>query len=397
MSIADRWPRDAAGNLLVGGLPLEDAVALAGGTPCYLYDRARLQVRAEGLRALLPDGVQLHYAIKANPYPPLVTAMAGWVDGFDVASGGELEIALAAGMAPDRISFAGPGKSAEELARAAAAGIVINLESLREARLLAGTGAAVAIRVNPDFELKASGMRMAGGAKPFGIDEALLPEMYSAISDAGLRFEGFHIYAGSQSLRADAIIEAQTATYEAALRWANAAGVRPRHINIGGGFGIPYAPHEAPLDLEPVLANLEALAIRAARDLPGTALVIELGRWLVGEAGLYVARVRDRKVSHGQTFLVVDGGMHQHLAASGNFGQKIRRNYPVAVNGAEARREIASIVGPLCTPLDLLADRAELAMAQEGDLIAIFQSGAYGYTASPRAFLGHPDPGQALV
>lgn len=397
MSIADDWPRDAAGSLLIGGLSLEEAIARAGGTPCYLYDRARLQARAEGLRALLPDGVQLHYAIKANPYPPLVTAMAGWVDGFDVASGGELEIALAAGMAPDRISFAGPGKSAEELARAAAAGIVINLESLREPRLLAGTGAAVAIRVNPDFELKASGMKMAGGAKPFGIDEALLPEMLTAIADAGLRFEGFHIYAGSQSLRADAIVEAQTATYEAALRWSEAAGVRPRHINIGGGFGIPYAPHEAPLDLEPVLANLGALAARAARDLPGTALVIELGRWLVGEAGLYVTRVRDRKISHGQTFLVVDGGMHQHLAASGNFGQKIRRNYPVAVNGAEARREIASIVGPLCTPLDLLADRADLAVAQEGDLIAIFQSGAYGYTASPRAFLGHPDPEQALV
>jgi diaminopimelate decarboxylase len=397
------WRTDAAGELLVGGNPLSTVVAAVGSTPCYLYDRDRLAQRAQGLRARLPREVLLHYAMKANPMPALVCHMARLVDGLDVASHGELRTALDSGMSPEHISFAGPGKSDRELAQAHAAGILVNMESFREIRVLAqasersGRPARVAVRVNLPFELKASGMKMSGGARQFGIDADLVPEMLREIAAAGLAFEGFHMFAGSQNLRPAAIIEAQTRCYELALEWLDRVPTAPRTLNLGGGFGIPYTPNEAPLDLDPIIENLEKLSARVRTDVPQAHLVIELGRYLVGEAGLYVCRVVDRKVSRGQVFLVVDGGMHQHLAASGNFGQVMRKNYPVAVNARTGARETASVVGPLCTPLDLLADRMELGVAEPGDLVVVFQSGAYGRSASPRDFLGHPDVVEALV
>jgi diaminopimelate decarboxylase len=395
----------AGAELVVGGQPLTRLAARVGHTPFYAYDRAVLRQRVAELRAALPPAVKLHYAMKANPFPALVGFMAGLVDGVDVASAGELQVALDAGAPPAEISFAGPGKTDAELRQAVAAGVLVNLESAREIAVLArcstelGLPARVAVRVNPDFELKGSGMKMGGGPKQFGIDADQVPGVLAQIGAAGLAFEGFHLYAGSQNLRAESICEAQQKSYELALRLAAHAPAPVRFLNLGGGFGIPYFPGDMSLDLTPVGANLHALAERAQRELPQAALVIELGRYLVGEAGVYVARVVDRKVSRGQVFLVTDGGLHHHLAASGNFGQVIRKNYPVAVGNrmGAAEHELASVVGPLCTPLDLLADRMELAVAQPGDLVVVFQSGAYGASASPQAFLGHPSCAEALV
>ena len=393
------------GELVVGGVGLRRLAARVGRTPFYAYDRAQLTQRVGQLRAALPAAVKVHYAMKANPMPALVAHMAGLVDGIDVASGGELKIALDVGTDPQTISFAGPGKSRDELQQAVAAGVLINLESLREVVELAEISsrsacpARCAVRVNPDFELKSSGMRMGGGPKQFGVDAELVPELLAEIGRRGLLFEGFHLFAGSQNLKAEAIVEAQTKSFELVLRLANAAPLPVRFVNLGGGFGIPYFPGEQALDLAPIGAALAGLAERAARELPEAELVIELGRYLVGEAGVYVARVVDRKVSRGQTFLVCDGGLHQHLSASGNFGQVIRKNYPVAVGTRMASTEMhtASVVGPLCTPLDLLADRMPLAEAEPGDLVVVFQSGAYGFTASPQAFLGHPVCLEVLV
>lgn len=393
------------GELAVGGIPISRLAQRIGTTPFYAYDRSSLAHRIAELRSTMPKALHLHYALKANPMPALVGYLAGRVDGIDVASAGELKIALDAGAPADRISFAGPGKSDAELRQAVAAGILINIESAREVRLLAdiardsGWPARVAVRVNPDFELKSSGMKMGGGPKQFGVDAERVPELLDTIGAGGLRFEGFHLYAGSQNLKADAIIDAQTKSYELALRLAQSAPGPVLSLNLGGGFGIPYFPGERPLDLAPIGANLSALCERAGRELPQARLVIELGRYLVGEAGIYVCRVVDRKISRGQVFLVTDGGLHHHLAASGNFGQVIRKNYPAAIgnkmNGGP--REIASVVGPLCTPLDLLADRAELAVADPGDLVVIFQSGAYGRSASPENFLGHPAVKEVLI
>jgi diaminopimelate decarboxylase len=392
-------------ELQIGGVAVSQLARDVGRTPFYAYDRSVLDRRVAELRAALPAAIQLHYAMKANPMPALVAHMARLVDGLDVASGGELAVALDNGADPYEISFAGPAKSVAELDQAVAAGILVNVESFREIRLLsaaaerAGRAARVAVRVNPDFELKSSGMKMGGGPKQFGIDAEEVPKALAEIGSRGLGFEGFHIFSGSQNLRADSICDAQSKTLELAVRLARDAPAPVRSVNLGGGFGIPYFPGEQPLDLAPIGAHLRDVVADAAQRLPQARLVIELGRYLVGEAGVYVCRVVDRKVSRGQVFLVTDGGLHHHLAASGNFGQVIRKNYPVAIGNriTGARREVASVVGPLCTPLDLLADRMDLAEAQEGDLVVVFQSGAYGYTASPLGFLSHPSPAETLA
>ncbi len=392
-------------QLLIGGMPLSRLAERIGQTPFYAYDRQLIAARVAELRAALPGEIKLHYAMKANPMPALVGFMAALVDGIDVASGGELKVALDAGTSPHEISFAGPGKREGELRQAVAAGILINIESFREVELLTRISrelalpARVAVRVNPDFELKGSGMKMGGGPKQFGVDAEQVPELLALIGRQGLAFEGFHLFAGSQNLKAESICEAQQKSYQLALQLAAHAPSPVRFLNLGGGFGIPYFPGEQHLDLAPIGNNLQQLAERARTDFPGASLVIELGRYLVGEAGIYVAQVVDRKVSRGQTYLVIDGGLNHHLSASGNFGQVIRKNYPVAIGNklGHAADESVSVVGPLCTPLDILADRMRLPTAEAGDLFVIFQSGAYGASASPQAFLGHPPVVEALV
>ena len=282
--------------------------------------------------------------------------------------------------------------------------MLVNVESARELPVLAaasqalGLPARVALRVNPDFELKGSGMRMGGGPKQFGIDVEQVPAVLREMGRLELAFEGYHLFAGSQNLKAESICEAQQKSYELALRLADHAPAPVQFLNLGGGFGIPYFPGETRLDLMPIGANLAQLVDRAGREMPQAHIVIELGRYLVGEAGVYVTRVVDRKVSRGQVFLVCDGGLNHHLSASGNFGQVVRKNYPVTIgNRLDGRREVASAVGPLCTPLDLLADRMDLPQADVGDLVVVFQSGAYGASASPQPFLGHPAVVEVLV
>jgi len=423
--------------LMIGGLPLTRLAERVGQTPFYAYDRSLLTQRVAQLRALLPADIHLHYAIKANPMPALVQHFAGLVDGFDLASAGEMRVALDTGMPADKISFAGPGKTPAELRQAVAAGVVINVESALELERLAEIGAMmaakpktkpitkpntnpeakwgttlelrpkVALRVNPDFELKASGMKMSGGPKPFGIDAEQVPSLLARMRSMPLAFHGFHIFSGSQNLQAAAIMEAQRNTLDLARRLAQDAPAPVRLLNLGGGFGIPYFPGEQRLDLPAICTHLASLLPAARQDLPEAEFVLELGRYLVGEAGIYVTRVLDRKVSRGQVFLVTDGGLHHHLAASGNFGQVIRKNYPVWVGNRmhptqlptqpPAQPSMASVVGPLCTPLDLLADKMNLGHAEVGDLIVILQSGAYGLTASPSAFLGHPAAVEVLV
>ena len=393
------------GELALGGERLSLLAARAGQTPFYAYDRSLLRSRVAALRETLPQGVKLHYAMKANPMPAVVGFMAGLVDGIDVASAGELKVALDAGADPLEVSFAGPGKRDAELRQAVASRVLINIESFREVAALQaisgelGLAARVAVRVNPDFELKGSGMKMGGGPKQFGVDAEQMPELLAQIGRAGLAFEGFHLFAGSQNLRAESICEAQQKSYDLAVRLAERAPMPVKFLNLGGGFGIPYFPGEKRLDLEPVGENLSRLVSRAKIDLPHVSFVIELGRYLVGEAGIYVARIVDRKMSRGQVFLVTDGGLHHHLSASGNFGQVVRKNYPVTIGNRidSPAREVASVVGPLCTPLDLLGDRMELPVAQEGDLAVVFQSGAYGASASPQGFLGHPACLEILV
>ena len=393
---------DAEGRLLIGGRDVETLVAEAGGTPLFVYDASRISAQVARFRAAFPPDVALHYAVKANPYAPLLTAMRSIVDGFDIASAGELDCVAALGLP---ISFAGPGKRDDELAAALRVGVTLNLESEGEAeRALAiadrlGVTPSLAIRVNPPFGLKGAGMKMGGLGSQFGIDHDRVPALIRRLVAAGANWHGLHIYAGSQALNADALADLQRETVRLAASIADEAGQAPAHVNLGGGFGLPYFARDAELDLEAVGAALANTLAERQNILSDTKFAIELGRWLVGEAGVYLTRIIDRKISRGKTFLVTDGGLQHQLAASGNFGQLLRRNYPLAIatRFAAAPEEEASVVGCLCTPLDLLADEAMLPRAEVGDLVAIFCAGAYGLTASPTGFLSQPEAREMLV
>ncbi len=393
------------GELMPGGERLTTLAARVGQTPFYAYGRSQLRQRITELRQALPPKIRLHYAMKANPMPALVGFMAGLVDGIDVASAGELQVALDTGMSAKAISFAGPGKRDAELRQAVAAGVLVNIESFREVDVLAhasqtlGLPARAAVRINPDFELKSSGMKMGGGAKPFGVDVEQVPTLLANMGRAGLSFEGFHLYPGSQSLQAEAICEALQLSFELAVRLSQHAPDKVRVLNLGGGLGVPYFPGDKPLALKPIAEQLERLLQLGQAQLPQATLALELGRYLVAEAGIYVTRVVDRKLSRDQLYLIVDGGLHHHLAATGNFGQVLRKNYPVAIGNKmdTPASQVTTVVGPSCTPLDVLAERMLLPEAQVGDLVVVFQSGAYGASASPHQFLAHPPCVEVLV
>lgn len=400
-------PTGFSGNescqLLIGGEDIETLIARAGDTPLFVYDFSLIRTKIAALKEALPPTVAVHYAIKANPMPELVAAIAPLVEGLDIASEGELRIALTAGA--QHISFAGPGKRDRELEAAVSAGITLNLESEGEAvRALSiarrlGITPKLAVRVNPDFDLKGSGMRMGGGAKPFGVDADRAASLVRTILSAGAEWRGFHIFAGSQALDTMAIADAQRHTLDLAGRLAEDVGECPPLVNLGGGFGIPYFPEDDPVDIQSIGKFLQKTLDKRMESLSKTTFAIELGRYLVGEAGVYLTRIVDRKISRGEVFLVTDGGLHHQLAASGNFGTVVRRNYPVAVASrfGAAPDEVASVVGCLCTPLDRLADQISLPRADVGDVIAVFMAGAYGFSASPGNFLGHPPAREILV
>ncbi|MBK6660380.1 MAG: pyridoxal-dependent decarboxylase, exosortase A system-associated [Proteobacteria bacterium] len=395
----------ADGQLLVNGVSVATLAERVGRTPFYAYDRAALSTRIAELRACLPARVKLHYAIKANSMPAVVAHLRPLVDGFDVASQREMLTALDSGMPASEVSFAGPAKQEWELRSAVAAGVCLNCESetefdriVRHADAL-GIAPRIALRVNPDFELKGAGMKMAGSPKQFGIDAARVPALLARMRATGMPVAGLHIFCGSQNLKAEAIIEANQRSLELALRLCAEAGVTLGFLNIGGGYGIAYFAGETPLDLAAVGAALDDSLRQHADALGDTEIVVELGRYIAGEAGYYVTRVTDIKESQGQTFVMVDGGLHHHLSNSGNFGQVIRKNYPVVIgNKLDApHAQVVNIVGPLCTPLDIVADKLATPGMEIGDLVVVLQSGAYGYSASPHLFLSHPAPIEVLV
>lgn len=406
-SLKDYLP--SANELSVGGLSLAQIENLVTRTPFYAYDRQLIINRVSQLLNILPAEVSLNYAIKANPYPSLVHLMAGQVTGFDVASKKEMLLALQTGMPADKISYAGPGKTQADIEAAIIAGVTLHAESENEIATIESAAeklklkANLAIRVNPSFELKSSGMKMSGGAKPFGIDEEKIPELLMSLSSKQIRLRGFHIYSGSQNLNAEAIISAQQQTFKLAKHLielsTSITNKKINYLNIGGGFGIPYFAKEQALDIQAIANNLKDLILQYKDVVDNLELIIELGRYLVAEAGVYVSKVVDKKESRGTQYLVCDGGLHHHLANSGNFGQVIRKNYPLAIGNKlnDNKLEQVNIVGPLCTPLDILAEKVILPQANIGDYVVIFQSGAYGASASPKDFLSQPQLSEILL
>lgn len=399
-------------KLAFDGHCIESVAKRVGRTPFYAHSTAALHRRVSLARAMLPAGVQLHYAVKANPHEPVVRFLASRVDGADVASIGELRLALASGFSPEHIGFAGPGKRADEIAEAIECGVTVTAESELQLRAIAdaanrsqrngraGQRAQAAIRVNPAHELRASGMRMGGGASAFGIDEEQVPQVLDLADRLGVRVVGLHFYPGSQNLRAEAVAEALRANAAAARRLM---GKRQdwQWLNLGGGFGVPYAAGEREIDAAPIKAALADIVESRSDKGPETArltLRIELGRYLVADAGIYVCQVIDRKVSRGRTMVVVDGGLHHNQAAAGNFGQVIKRPYPLMnATHPNAPLEAVDIVGPLCTPMDSFGRDVRIPQPLVGDLIVVLRSGAYGRSASPVGFLGHGDCSEVLL
>ena len=399
----------SSSELIVGNHPLNHIEKLVSGTPFYVYDRQLIINRVKQLTNTLPSEISLHYAIKANPLPSLVQLMTTQVSGFDVASKKEMLLAMQTGMPAEKISFAGPGKTAEDIEAAIIAGVTLHVESAGEiARVELAANrlslkANIALRINPKFELKSSGMKMSGGSKPFGIDEEQVVEILTNLDLSQINLRGFHIFAGSQNLNAKAIISAQQQTFmlaeELVALVSEITKSKIDYLNIGGGFGVPYFANEASLDIEAIANSLQILLKKHKTLVTGLELILELGRYLVAEAGIYVSKVIDKKVSRGTNYLVCDGGLHHHLANSGNFGQVIRKNYPVVIGNKLKGdvQELVNIVGPLCTPLDILADKVMLPEATMGDYVVIFQSGAYGASASPKDFLSQPQVSELLL
>ena len=389
-------------TLTWGGRKIPELAEEIGGTPFFVYSRRLIDERIGQVRAALPERLRLYYAVKANPMPEIVEHMATRVDGFDIASAGELALVLANAAHEVPVSFAGPGKRDSELIAAVKAGATVSLESAGEMRRLAavseslGRTTDVVVRINPPFELAGSGMKMGGRPSQFGIDAERIPGVLKELAALRLPFRGFHVYAGSQSLDANSIAQAIQRTARMVVDLAGQARVSVSQVNLGGGFGIPYFAGQMPLSLAELTQPITEAIEELDQSLDRPEVILELGRYLVGEAGIYVCRVIDVKESRGRRFVVVDGGMHQHLAASGNLGQVIRRNYPLVGVRQDTEKAQVTVVGPLCTPLDILGDQVSIDQVGVGSLIAVLQSGAYGRTASPEGFLGHP-PAREIV
>ena len=396
------------GELTFGGVPVSD-LAAKFGTPAFLYDGKVFQKKLDALRRALPPRFTVCYSVKANPNREILRHFLSSGCGLEIASAGEFHQALQAGCDPGRILFAGPGKTQAELELVLSQGIgEIHLESLTEAARVASIAgrlrlrARVALRVNPSGEAEGGAMRMGGRATPFGVDEeAIEPIVHEIARNPFLDFSGIHLFTGTQILDAEVLVNQYRHGLQIARRVSQQIGAPLRRVDFGGGLGIPYFAHEKELDLDAVRLGLSALFAEVENDpvFHETEFLVEPGRFLSGEAGIYLTSVNDIKVSRNKKFLILDGGMNHHLAASGNLGQTIKRNYPVAlVNKLNApAEETVEVVGPLCTPLDTIARNALLPRAEVGDLFGIFQSGAYARAASPLGFLSHAAPPEIWV
>jgi diaminopimelate decarboxylase len=403
-----RYFSSSDGELLIGGVPVS-AIVARQGTPFFVYDASVLDQKWNLLRRTFPSEFAISYSVKANPNPVILKHFLAKGCGLEIASGGEFYLALQAGCPPEKILFAGPGKTESELELVLANGVgEIHVESLLELERLSGISRRigrrpkVCVRVNPGSAAQGGAMRMGGKSLPFGIDEESLEVVLERIlSDPSLELRGIHLFTGTQILDYTTLVRQYRKGLEIARRVASWIRRPFETVDFGGGLGTPYFGDEQELNMEKLREELTRLMaeVRSEPLLNGTKFVVEPGRYLVGEAGIYVTRVNDIKVSRGKKFVIVDGGMNHHLAASGNLGQVIKRNFPVAILSKleEKQRETVDIVGPLCTPLDLLARSADLPPANVGDLVGLFQSGAYARTASPLGFLSHRTPAEVFV
>jgi diaminopimelate decarboxylase len=393
------------GQLLIGGYPAEELVAEAGGTPLFVYDNNIVGAQVARFKGAMADGIALHYSVTANPYEPLLEFLGRYVDGFRIVSLGELKRLQTARLAGIPMNFAGPGKLDAELDASVKARATISVESEGEAARTIRAGEKVgvqpriSVRVTPPFGIEDGRVTLGSRASPFGVDAERVPMLVQGLIEAGVDWRGLHMFAGAQCLDAEALVEVHRVTVAHAGEIADAIGLALPELNLGSGFDVACRPGDEPLDIDRVAAALNQALRNAPPLLATTRFTIELGRWLVGESGVYLTRVVDRTDSCGKTYLTTDGGGHHLIGATGSLGQRGIANFPIAVAnrfGAPPEEEV-TVTGCLCTPFDLLGDEVSLPRADEGDLIAVFCAGAYGLSASPQAWESRPLAREMLV
>ena len=379
--------------------------------PAFIYFKKIVERKYGELLDCLPEGFEIHYAFKANPNQEVVGFIRSLGAGADVASLGELRLARETGYPIEKVEFTGPGKTIEELSLAIDLGISsINVESISEIKKITdlcrakGKPANVGIRLNPKGKLSSSAMKMSGDTQ-FGITEDDLEEAFVLIKNGTklLNFTGLHMHLGSQFIEAEKIASNFKFILEKAYEITSRYKIELRKINFGGGWGIDIFGNKPPLDLPLIKKSLSELFtdLKYRTHFKGTQFIVEPGRFLVAECGIYAAKILYRKRGYNKEFLIIDGGMHQNYLAAGGIGQVIRRNLGVdMIPENHHSHSVAqyTVVGALCIPDDVLGLELELPSdLREGDILLFCNCGAYGYSASPLKFLSHPLPTEAAI
>ena len=385
-------------------------IAEERGTPCFVYFMDDVYARIASVREAFDDLFGLSYAMKCNPHPAVLKRLQSRVDTLDISSGGELATAVEMGWPTELISFTGPAKRTAELQAAVEHRIgEVILESVNEAKQLdeiaaaAGITQAVCVRIAPQNVPKGFGVKMSGKPCQFGVDEEDLDDALPRIKSlANLELVGLHIYSGTQCLKPAAIAENYENFVRIFRRSCETHDITPEKLIFGSGIGIPYHDKDEPVNLAPIAERIKPV-LRKLKSEPRfahTQLLLETGRYLIGEAGIYLTRVVNKKHSRGSDICVFDGGMNHHLGACGHLGMMLHRNYrmtKITADATGAEEQPYDLFGPLCTSIDTLGRGVKFRGLDTGDVIGVHCSGAYGVTASPLNFISHDPPSELIV
>lgn len=374
-------------------------------SPMYLYDGGIIKNQYAKLKECLPEQFEIFFSMKANPLLGICQLMRSLGSRIEVASEGELHTALAAGFPAQDIIFTSPGKTVEELSYAIDEEIYsINVESFEELEIIQKIALEkskrvnVSIRINPDYDALGAGIKMSGGATQFGIDyKQVMDGINALVHLPNINIIGIHVYMGTQMLNADNIVSTMEKTFEMALKICEKTGINLKFLDLGGGFGIPYFKNDQQLDLEAMKSGINRIWNQYCNKFRDVRIAVESGRFLVAESGRFLTKVLYCKKTKDQTFIVCDGGSNFH-ANSAFLGRYIRNNFSMTILGKENETVfVTNVVGPLCTPTDVIGQKVMLPEAEPGDILTVEKSGAYGLTNSPVLFLSHPQPAEVLV
>ncbi|MBT2282943.1 type III PLP-dependent enzyme [Paenibacillus polymyxa] len=377
-------------------------------TPLFLYDGDFLKEHILNIQKLLHPAVEIFFSLKSNGSLGIASLINSFGCGIEVASQGELFLAIQAGYDSQDIVFSGPGKKPCELEYAIKQNIYcIITESLEELLIISNLAeehnviVPIGLRINPDSDLAKTSIKMAGVPRQFGVDENQIPLFLEEIKKTpNISFRGIHVYTGTQILDYEQIISTFSYTLKLAKYIKVNFGIECEMVDLGGGLGVPYFSHENELNLSALSSELRNLIDDYLLFSPKTRFILESGRYILAESGTYITKVLYKKHSKGEIFLVVDGGLNHHAAATFR-GRTLRNTFPMILIKKDdldpITTEKVSVVGPLCTPEDCLAKGIILPIAQPGDYLCIQKSGAYTLTYSPMRFLGHATPLELLV